>query len=176
MGSCSTAINAVVSVRICEHIELDASLDEGVDHFVLVLAVDVVVSGSCYYEIIAFKVTCHGERAVVVVAIAVLFGLSHVAFGVDSVIKSPVYNGRNGYAHFEDVAFAETARAHEAAEAPSPDADARGVDVGQFGNLFGGGNLVVAFVFAKLEISAFAEFFATCGSATRVDTYDNVAA
>lgn len=112
----------MVAVRVGEHVELFTILDKCVNHLQLILTVYIIICCASYDEVFTGQGGCVAQWAVVIISACVLLWSAHETLGVDRIVVSPISDGRNGNADLEDVALAKAECAHEAAEAPSPNA------------------------------------------------------
>lgn len=159
--ACDGACQAVVFVGVDLHFKVFSGFDEGGGVGEGVLEMDVVVGGTVDEEEVALQPVGEAEGRAEVVIGEILVGRAHKTFGIDGIVETPVGYGGDGDAGPEDaVAAAQAHQGIESAITPAPDGDSVGVDVGESGEMAGGGDLVVRFGEAELEVGVFAEFFA----------------
>ena len=79
----------MVFVRVDQHFERFAGFDQPFDHFVTVLDVHVVVSGTVRQQQFPLQQVRETDRAVVVVPRRIVLRQAVIKFGVDRVVIAP---------------------------------------------------------------------------------------
>ena len=171
----ATAEDAVIAVRIELHIELLVGLHEGFCHFGAVAVVHIVVGGAVDEEEFAVELcsTRHGVHGVVV---AILLRGAHIAFSIDGVIVLPVGGGSDSHAAAEErTTIGHGHERIETTEAPAPERDSIGIDVGKRGEVLRSLHLVLRFEVAETEVGALLEFSTASTRAATIDDDGDVA-
>ena len=170
--ACLSAKYAVVPVCIYLHVELLACLYQCFGVFGQVAEVYVVIGHAVYEEQFAVQLVCMGHGRALLVSVAVLLGGTHVSFGIYGVVELPACGCCHGYSGFEDGAsFAHGHEGVESAVAPSPDAYARLVDVGECTEVDGCLYLVLGLFDAQVQVGALLEGSSSSACAPSVNAY-----
>src|SRR2546423_1611246 len=89
----------------------------------------VVVNRSMNQQQLAVKIFCEVNWRTLPVAIGIVLRRAHVALCVDRVVVAPVSDRAAGDPDLEGLAMCQRVARHESAIAPTPDADARSINV-----------------------------------------------
>ena len=170
--------DGVGAVGVRHHAELLAVGDEGVHQRFSSLIVAVVVAGAVDEQQLALKLVGEGQRRALAVALGIVRGQAHVALLINGVVQAHIGNRRDGYARGVEVGMTEQGvKGHGSAAAPSPNADALGVEVGPRGqHVLERGRLILRGEDAHLAVDRFAPVVAPrCGRAAVVEAHHHVA-
>ena len=171
-------VDGVGAVGVRHHAELLAVGDEGVHQRFGSLVVAVVVAGAVDEQQLALKSVGEGQRRALPIAFGVVGWQAHVALLINGVVEAHVGDRRDGDARGVEVGMAEQGvERHGPAAAPTPNADALGVEVRTRGqHVLEGGRLILRGENAHLAINRFAPVVAPgCGRAAVVETHHHIA-
>ena len=70
------------------------------------------------------------HRRTLPVTIRIVLRRLHITFGINRIIVTPVRDGAAGNSHLETLAVRQGVARHKAAIAPTPNSNARAIDVG----------------------------------------------
>ena len=170
-----TAIDAVVAIRVDLHVKGLAHLHERFRHLRAVAVVHVVVGRAVNEQEVAVELvgTRDGIHQLIV---GILLWRAHVALGVDGVVEFPVGRRRHRHASAEEGrALRHGHQRVEAAEAPTPNRDARSIDIGKPTQIGRRRHLVLRLEVAETEVGAFFEIRTACARTAAVHDDTDVA-
>ena len=146
METRSSITNAMVPIWIYLAIVLGARFNHRIDHFSRVLPMHVVVSGTMNQQVIAFNPVREIQRRVVFIAQRIVDGSAQISLSINIVVKFPMRNRCDCHCGLEHTAmFGNCAAAHISTEAPTPNTDSAGINVGECRHLFCGISVICAF-------------------------------
>ena len=161
----------MIAVGVDELSEVLVGLHECLDILRHVLIVHIVVGQSVTDEQLSAQLRSPLD-GVHVVALGILLWCTHIALSVDGIVKAPVGGCRDGHSCAEHgPTLAHRHQRAEAAERPSPDADAVLVDKRLSGEPEGGLHLVAGLELTQSEVGTLLEGGSPSAGAPPVDTY-----
>ncbi len=137
---------------------------------------NIIVGGTMNQQIIPLHRACMRYGRTIFVAIRIVAWCTHVPFGVNRIVKTPVGDRSDRYPGVEyAVSFGHTQCSGEATIAPAPNAYSFTINIRQAFKVFCCINQVVGFKLAQLKVGALSELFAPGSCSSWVDSAHHIA-